>query len=36
MNPPATSTGELALPMVYLASQSPRRLQLLTQWGGHV
>lgn len=33
MNPPATSTGELALPMVYLASQSPRRLQLLTQWG---
>ena len=33
MNLPATSTGELALPMVYLASQSPRRLQLLTQWG---
>lgn len=33
MNPPATSTSELALPMVYLASQSPRRLQLLTQWG---
>ena len=33
MNPPATSTCEFALPMVYLASQSPRRLQLLTQWG---
>ena len=29
--PPAT--GEAAAPWLYLASQSPRRRDLLTQWG---
>lgn len=34
MSPPTTSaSGATVKPMVYLASQSPRRLQLLTQWG---
>lgn len=31
--PPMSASGATAKPMVYLASQSPRRLQLLTQWG---
>ena len=29
----ASATVPLAAPFVYLASQSPRRLELLTQWG---
>ncbi len=34
MSPSPTSAGVTTVaPMVYLASQSPRRLQLLTQWG---
>lgn len=34
MSPSPTSVGVTTVaPMVYLASQSPRRLQLLTQWG---